>query len=257
MTTFKSWMERTARILEEKERNISNLSSSGRDNTKEFVSDVIAHQGDLRFITMSVQKFIDESRDYLQTLNDFRVNLPQRLPYLETKESAVKREVTEVATTYHELLSRANKLFDRLSSLGNKQKDFQDAFNKAATWLKEVTPRAQKILSETVGGEPKLVEDQLSRAKSLQNEIVSNGRLIEGARQATNSLLSSLEELTPEERNSIEGATKELENRYTELIDAMGEKVRDLDSALTQSQDVQDALDNVTTWLSQAENQLR
>ena len=54
--------DKSIRILEEKERNVSNLSASGRDNTKEFVSDVIAHQGDLRFITMSAQKFIEESR---------------------------------------------------------------------------------------------------------------------------------------------------------------------------------------------------
>jgi len=55
-------MEKSIRILEDKERNVGNLSSSGRDNTKEFVSDVIAHQGDLRFITMSAQNFIDQSR---------------------------------------------------------------------------------------------------------------------------------------------------------------------------------------------------
>jgi len=102
-----------------------------------------------------------------------------------------------------------------------------------------------------------LVEDQLNRAKALQNEILSNGRLIDAARQATNNLLNSLEDLTPAERDSIEGATKELESRYQDLIEAMGEKVKDLDSALTQSQDVQDAVDNVTTWLTQAENQIK
>jgi len=55
-------MDKSIRVLEDKERNINNLSTSGRDNTKEFVSDVIAHQGDLRFITMSAQKFVEESR---------------------------------------------------------------------------------------------------------------------------------------------------------------------------------------------------
>lgn len=60
-TTFKSWLEKSFRILEEKERNIENLNMSGREKTKEFVSDVVAHQGDLRFITMSAQKFLEES----------------------------------------------------------------------------------------------------------------------------------------------------------------------------------------------------
>lgn len=145
------------------------------------------------------------------------------------KESTVKHEVTQITSVYQDLLSRANRLYDKLSQLGNKQKDFQDALNKAMAWLREVTPRAQKVLSEPVAGEPKLVEDQLNRAKSLQNEILSNGRLIEAVRQATNNLLSSMEELSPAERDAVEGATKELENKYQGLLDAVGDKIKDLD----------------------------
>lgn len=62
-------MDKSIRTLEDKERNINNLSTSGRDNTKDFVSDVIAHQGDLRFITMSAQKFVEESRVSVQKMN--------------------------------------------------------------------------------------------------------------------------------------------------------------------------------------------
>ena len=101
---------------------------------------------------------------------------------MEARESAVKHEVTQLSTVYQDLLARANRLFDRLSQLGNKQKDFQDALNKAMAWLKDVTPRAQKVLSEPISAEPKVVEDQLNRTKGLQNEILSNGRLIEGVK---------------------------------------------------------------------------
>jgi len=50
--------------LEDKERSLSNLNklNINADSTKEFVSDVIAHQADLRFITMAAQKFVDESK---------------------------------------------------------------------------------------------------------------------------------------------------------------------------------------------------
>ncbi|XP_035712122.1 microtubule-actin cross-linking factor 1 isoform X8 [Folsomia candida] len=257
VSTFKTWMDKSIRTLEEKERNLSNLSASGRDNTKEFVSDVIAHQGDLRFITMSAQKFIEESREYLQTLNTFRTNLPQRLPYLEVKESSIKHEVTQITTVYQDLLARANRLFDKLSQLGNKQKDFQDALNKAMAWLKEVTPRVQKVLSEPIAGEPRLVEDQLSRAKALQSEILSNGKLIEAVRQATNNLLNSMEELSPSERDAVERTTSELESKYKNLLDAVGDKIKDLDTALVQSQGLQDAVEGVSNWLTQAEYQLK
>lgn len=154
-------------------------------------------------------------------------------------------------------MARANRLFDKLAQLGNKQKDFQDALNKAMAWLKEITPRVQKVMSEPIASEPKLVEDQLNRAKSLQNEIMSNGRLIEAVRQATNNLLNSMEELSPSERDAIEGTTKELENKYQNLLDAVGDKIKDLDSALVQCQGLQDAVDGVSNWLTQAEFQLK
>ncbi len=151
----------------------------------------------------------------------------------------------------------ANRLFDKLAQLGNKQKDFQDALNKAMAWLKDVTPRVQKVLSEPIAGEPRLVEDQLNRAKALQNEILSNGRLIEAVRQATNSLLNSMEELSPSERDAVEKTTRELESKYQNLLEAVGNKITDLDSALVQSQGLQDAVDGVSNWLTQAEYQLK
>lgn len=61
---FSSWLNKARRILEDKERALSDLQrlDSSADSTREFVSDVIAHQADLRFITMSAQKFFDESK---------------------------------------------------------------------------------------------------------------------------------------------------------------------------------------------------
>lgn len=61
---FSSWLDKARRILEDKERGLSDLQrlDASADSTKEFVSDVIAHQADLRFITMSAQKFFDESK---------------------------------------------------------------------------------------------------------------------------------------------------------------------------------------------------
>jgi len=64
MTQFASWLDKARRTLEDKERSVSKLNrlSASADSTREFVSDVIAHQADLRFITMAAQKFVDESK---------------------------------------------------------------------------------------------------------------------------------------------------------------------------------------------------
>lgn len=64
LIVFSNWLGKARRILEDKEKGLSDLQrlDSSADSTKEFVSDVIAHQADLRFITMSAQKFVDEGK---------------------------------------------------------------------------------------------------------------------------------------------------------------------------------------------------
>lgn len=64
LNVFSTWLAKARRILEDKERALSDLQrlDSSVDSTKEFVSDVISHQADLRFITMSAQKFVDEGK---------------------------------------------------------------------------------------------------------------------------------------------------------------------------------------------------
>lgn len=61
---FKSWLDKARVTLEDRERSLGNLNKmdASGESTREFVSDVIAHQADLRFITMAAQKFVDESK---------------------------------------------------------------------------------------------------------------------------------------------------------------------------------------------------
>ncbi|XP_056639429.1 microtubule-actin cross-linking factor 1 isoform X37 [Diorhabda sublineata] len=263
LTVFSDWLSKARRILEDKERSLSDLNrlDSSADSTKEFVSDVIAHQADLRFITMSAQKFVDESKDYLNLLNDLRTSLPSRLPHIEpysSQESPIRNEVSLVTQQYRDLLHRANNLSDRLSGVGGRQREYSDALEKAKDWLREAEPRAIQILDEPIAGDPKTVEDQLQKAKAVNNEFVANGRLIDNAKQATAALLRSLEgQIAPSEMARLEEPVKHLENKYKQLCNAIANRCQELDTALVQSQGVQDALDGIIDWLNQAENQFK
>ncbi|KAJ8936625.1 hypothetical protein NQ314_012241 [Rhamnusium bicolor] len=263
LNVFSTWLSKARRILEDKERALSDLQrlDSSADSTKEFVSDVIAHQADLRFITMSAQKFVDEGKEYLNVLNDFRTSLPSRLPHIEpysSQDSPVRSEVSLVTQQYRDLLHRANNLSDRLSGVGGRQREYSDALDKAKQWLRDAEPRANKLLNEPIGGDPKTVEDQLHNAKALNNEFVANGRLIDNAKQATGALLKSLEgQISPSEINRLEHPVQDLEKKYNQLSNAIANRCQELDTALVQSQGVQDALDGIIDWLNQAENQFK
>jgi hypothetical protein len=106
------------------------------------------------------------------------------LPHIEpSQDSVVRNEVSTVTAQYRDLLSRANGLSDRLSGVGGRQREYRDALDKARSWLREAEPRANKILSEPIGAEPKTVEEQLNKAKTLNNEFVAQGRLVDTAKQ--------------------------------------------------------------------------
>ena len=63
-TTFKVWLEKAFKLLEDKERKLADLNKvqGNTSDIKEFVTDVNTHGADLKFLTISGQKFIDLSK---------------------------------------------------------------------------------------------------------------------------------------------------------------------------------------------------
>ena len=61
---FCTWMEKSYKILEDKERQLANLNKlqGNTDDIKEFVSDVMTHGADLKFLTISGQKYVQLSK---------------------------------------------------------------------------------------------------------------------------------------------------------------------------------------------------
>ena len=195
-------------------------------------------------------------QEYVGCLNEFRMALRQN--NLKLSESQVSSEVSHVSGAYQELLARANALADKISSVGGKYKDYNDAVERAKRWLKETEPKVAKLCNEPIAAEPKQVEDQLQRAKALNNEIIANAILIEAARTASANLLASLDpkSMSKEERRMIEQTPVELQQRYDALRVMMAERCADLDSALVACQGVQDALANIASWLDSTDKQL-
>ncbi|XP_053618605.1 dystonin isoform X43 [Plodia interpunctella] len=258
LSTFNTWMEGAYRTLEDKEAALSRpdrLPDQGED-IREFVSDVIAHQADLRFITMSAQKFVDESKEFLNILNEYRTSLPSRLSHVPpTSDSAVREGAALARRRHGDLAARAQRLQERLRGAALLTRQYNDALDRASRWLSDIEPQARAVLSEPVGGEPRAVEAQLSKAKTLHNEILSQGRLIDNAKDACDQLVKSLEgNLTPSEIRQLEVPVLDLTARYKDLTGAVGSKCSELEAALLQCQGLQDAAETQAHWLGQVED---
>ena len=177
---------------------------------------------------------------------------------MKQKESQVSIEVTSLSSRYHELVNRANKLADLFSWIGSKTRDFHEAVEFAKRYLDDTEPKVSAMGKELVGAEPKMVDQQLYKAKTLNNDIINNSKLIHDVEHAAANLFSSLDDsqLSQQEKREIEQASLELQTRYKAIADAMANLCADLDTALIQSQGVLDAMANLAGWLELAEKQL-
>ena len=84
-------------------------------------------------------------------------------------------------------MKRATKLQDKVANVALKQKEYHEAVQKAKMWLKDVENKTSKVLNEPLGADPRVVEDQLAKAKVLNSEFLNNEKLIENAKQVNSS----------------------------------------------------------------------
>lgn len=64
-------------------------------------------------------------------------------------------------------------------------------------------------------------------------------------------------QVSASEMSALQEPVRELEARYRQLSDSLAERCQQLETALVQSQGVQDALDGLLAWLNSAENSLK
>ncbi|XP_059607518.1 dystonin isoform X1 [Phlebotomus argentipes] len=258
---FSSWLTSARHTLEEKEKNLHQLRivPSNQDNIRDFVSDVIAHQADLRFITISVQKYFDDKAEFLHYLNDFRTHLPNRLSHVEQiVNSPIEQDLQQVTVHYKDLLSRVNHLQDAMQTLGSRQREYNDAVEAAKKWLTEIQPRVDGLLAEPMSSDPVIIQSQMSQTKVLYSEVVSNGRLIDNAQQSLEALLRVLpKNISSLEVQSLEMPVRNLRDRYEKLKSSLNNRSNTLEKTLIQTQSVQGSLDKLVGLVLQAEEQFK
>ncbi|XP_017463645.1 PREDICTED: microtubule-actin cross-linking factor 1 isoform X3 [Rhagoletis zephyria] len=263
LSIFFSWLQEARHRLEDKEQSIADLKNlaSHADSIREFASDVISHQADLRFVTMSAQRFLDGSKEFLTILNDFRTAMPERLPHIEpisNAESPIRQEISLISTQYKDLLHRTNTLQDRIADLTGRQREFLNAIDKANEWIRTVKPRVARLIAEPISGDTKVAFEQMNEAKAVHSELLSNGRLIDNVDQALDDLIKLLgSQLSPYESKILEKPALELKSKYQKLLETLGEHCKVLDKTLVQSQSVQDALENLVLWVDKAEDKFK
>lgn len=262
LQVFNKWLHSAQVKLADEEKYLSDLNQLPEQalRIKELLKEIIAYQADLRFITISTQKFVGEGKDYLQVLNDLRLSLTERLPHIEpvpSFKSPIRQTVSNVTVQYNELLNNVNSFAERQHQIDVCYHAYQDSLFKAKNWLSDVSVRVSATVSNPVATDIETIQEQANIAKSLYNEFLANGRLIDGLQQNLDSLLTSLiGAASAPEISSLEIPVDQVKKDYKHLLDVLDGRCKMLDMAFVQAQSVQDALDGLTNNIKMTEEKL-
>ncbi|XP_041438126.1 microtubule-actin cross-linking factor 1 isoform X6 [Xenopus laevis] len=208
--------------------------------------DIISHKGDLRYINLSGQKAIEaEKATAEQCKEDFEM----------VAGTMVKSKLEEASKRFSTLQSKCSKLGSHLNIVLDRYQQLQEGSDTAVTWLQVTELEVDHILSEPVASDPEVLQTQLAKAKSMQSNLVEHQVQVEKVHKALRMLLEIQDEPSPDCR-SMQDIAESIDRRFQNISNQMSFHSDLLQKTVAQSQNVQDAIENLLQWLEEMENTL-
>ncbi|NXR69266.1 MACF1 factor, partial [Rhadina sibilatrix] len=241
---FQAWLEQAEQDLEGMYKGDSDLASLRQLLRRQgsFSEDVISHKGDLRFVTMSGQKFLDGDAEDVES-------------QLLMSRSVVKSKLEDATQRYTTLHSKCSKLGSHLNTLLDHYQQFQEVAESLRTWLQESEAALGKLLSETVSSDLAMLQKQLASTKQLQGDLAEHQVPVEKLQKGARTLLDIQGEPAPD-RGHIQETTDAIVSRFQSLSQQMSERSDLLQKSIAQSQSVQESLESLLQSVAEIEKNL-
>ncbi|XP_068028947.1 microtubule-actin cross-linking factor 1 isoform X13 [Anomalospiza imberbis] len=207
-----------------------------------FSEDVISHKGDLRFVTMSGEKFLGGDAGDAES-------------QLLMSRGVVRSKLEDATQRYTTLHSKCSKLGSHLNTLLDHYQQFQEVAESLRTWLQESEAALGKLLSETVSSDLAVLQKQLASTKQLQGDLAEHQVPVEKLQKAARSLLDIQGEPAPD-HGHIQETTDAIVSRFQSLSQQMSERSDLLQKSIAQSQSVQESLESLLQSVAEIEKSL-
>ncbi|KAM7385703.1 hypothetical protein PAMP_001765 [Pampus punctatissimus] len=249
---FMGWLDQAEEEMEELGAPAASLNivSDKLQRQKSFSEDVIAHKGDLRFITISGQKVLDVAK----ACGSADPAAQNTLLHVDTSGtcSAVKDKLDSAATRYKTLHSQCNQLGNNLKDVVDKYNKYEDSRAGLLKWLNSSEEEARKQQSEAIAADPQTLQKQLEETKALQGEMTGHQTAVETLRKTAESLITSEGDLLSN-LDEVQETVDDIVERYDNLSKSVSDRNEKLQITLTRSMSVQDGLDEMMGWMERVE----
>ncbi|KAM6996052.1 microtubule-actin cross-linking factor 1-like [Passerculus sandwichensis] len=241
---FQAWLEQAEQELQGMYKGGSDPASLRQLLRRQgsFAEDVISHKGDLRFVTMSGEKFLDGDAGGDES-------------QLVMSRSVVKSKLEDATQRYTTLHSKCSRLGSHLNTLLDHYQQFQEVAESLRTWLQESEAALGKLLSETVSSDLAVLQKQLASTKQLQGDLAEHQVPVEKLQKAARTLLDIQGEPAPD-HGYIQETTDAIVSRFQSLSQQMSERSDLLQKSIAQSQSVQESLESLLQSVAEIEKSL-
>ena len=208
---------------------------------------------------MPFKKIFQKYQKELQTFRNQLNKSPKGKHRSDGSEFELTRDkVRSSNERYSNLKASCDALMDRLQTARDRQRDFDDNMYRTQTELMSGQAKAREVKSEPTSVEPHQVQEQLDRVKAFRGEVFSQGKNLDDLKKSAKNLNEAMKELGADDNTIryINDLVKSLERDHADLMDTMTAKSNTLQTALVQSQGIQEGIDGLLKWLRDAESTL-
>ena len=178
---------------------------------------------------------------------------------MDNKEvEVVKDKQKEAESQYKDLKSRCNKFGEKLSLLTNKQKEFNENTFAMLSWLADAEEKLSTTRQEASAPEPEALRDHLEKMKSIANDAITHKNNLAELEKSSKEVIQAMAELGVggDQVEKIQDIISDISGRHDIVLEEMNERANDLQTAVTKSQDVQDAVEQLLSWLKETDRKL-
>ena len=172
-------------------------------------------------------------------------------------ETVVEKQ-KEAEKEYQELKAECNKFGDKLAQLVTKKKAFSDSTWNMLSWLTDSEEKLSMTRQEASAPEPEALREHLEKMKALGNDAISHKNQMAELEKGGKELIAQMRVLgiEGEQVEEIKNMIEDIAGRHGIISVEVSERANDLQTAVTKSQGVQNAVDQLLTWLKETDRKL-
>lgn len=164
----------------------------------------------------------------------------------------------EVEGRYQDLKTECNNFGDKLAQLLSKKKTFTESTWAMLSWLTDSEEKLSMTRQEASAPEPEALREHLEKMKALGNDAISHKNQMADLEKCGRELMAQMRELgiSGEQVEEIQNMIDDIAGRHGIISVEVNERANDLQTAVTKSQGVQDAVDQLLTWLKDTDRKI-